>query len=99
MNEEKFIAVKAEIPKSLKLRFFSLLALRGEKFKWWLKNQIEDCLFKEKSMHNISERQATIMKLREICGVYGDNEWDDNMCLQDVLEHHLLSHLQLIYKE
>lgn len=32
-------------------------------------------------------------KLRELCGVYGDNDWADNLNLTDVLEKHLGRHL------
>lgn len=39
------------------------------------------------------ERAEVVAKLREICGEYGDNKWEDDLHLVDVLEKHLLQHL------
>jgi len=40
-----------------------------------------------------SERQEVLLKLREICGVFGDNDWSDDLHFADVLEKHLYRHL------
>ena len=40
------------------------------------------------------ERGATISVLRGLCGEFGDNDWDDNLHLVDVLEKHLEPHLE-----
>ena len=37
----------------------------------------------------ILERRDTVKMLRNICESYGDNEWEDNLHLADVLEKHL----------
>lgn len=42
----------------------------------------------------IKERAGAIAKLREICAAYGDNDWDDNLHLVDILDKHLLNHLE-----
>lgn len=39
------------------------------------------------------ERAETVAKLREICAEHGDNDWDDDLYLPDVLEKHLWNHL------
>ncbi len=31
--------------------------------------------------------------LRVVCAEHGDNEWDDNLALSDVIEKHLARHL------
>ncbi len=41
----------------------------------------------------IKEREQTIAALRRICDEYGDNEWDNNLFLGDILEKHLRRHL------
>lgn len=40
------------------------------------------------------ERAETVRKLREICEIHGDNDWEDNFHLADVLERHLFDHLE-----
>ncbi len=37
----------------------------------------------------IKEREETIAALRRICDEFGDNDWDENLYLPDVLEKHL----------
>jgi hypothetical protein len=37
----------------------------------------------------ISERERTVAILRQICGIWGDNHWPDNLHLADVVEKHL----------
>lgn len=41
-----------------------------------------------------AERVDTILKLREICETYGDNDWPDGLHLADILDKHLLRHLE-----
>lgn len=40
------------------------------------------------------ERAATVAALREVCAAFGDNDWPDNLYLPDVLEKHLVRHLE-----
>ncbi len=42
----------------------------------------------------ILERRDTVAKLREMCDIYGDNDWDDDLHLADVIEAHLCDHLE-----
>ena len=42
----------------------------------------------------IEEREETIIKLREICQDFGDNDWPDDLYLPDIIEKHLYNHLQ-----
>jgi hypothetical protein len=37
----------------------------------------------------VSEREAAIVALREICAEHGDNDWPDNLYLADIIEKHL----------
>ena len=39
------------------------------------------------------ERQAAIAALREVCAVFGDNDWPDDLYLADIIEKHLAPHL------
>lgn len=39
----------------------------------------------------VSEREETIAMLRAICADYGDNDWDDDLHLADIIEKHLYS--------
>lgn len=41
-----------------------------------------------------AERLAIITCLRNLCRMYGDNEWSDNMHLVDIIEKHLFKHFQ-----
>jgi hypothetical protein len=40
------------------------------------------------------ERQETIMKLRDVCSDHGDNDWPDDLHLSDIIEKHLIRHLE-----
>ena len=40
------------------------------------------------------ERAEIVGKLRDICGRFGSNAWEDNENLADVLERHLWDHLE-----
>jgi hypothetical protein len=42
----------------------------------------------------ILEREDAISALRVACSDFGDNDWPDNLNLADVIEKHLLRHLQ-----
>ena len=39
------------------------------------------------------EREGAVAALRRVCEEYGDNEWDENLNLADVVEKHLERHL------
>jgi len=41
----------------------------------------------------IADREDTRSALRSVCEFYGDNEWEDNLSLADVVEKHLGRHL------
>lgn len=41
----------------------------------------------------ILEREAAISQLRDICESLGDNDWDENLHLADILEKHLAKYL------
>jgi hypothetical protein len=41
------------------------------------------------------ERAKAIVALREVCKNYGDNDWPDNLNLADIVNNHLLRHLQV----
>lgn len=41
----------------------------------------------------IIEREAAILALRDVCSTFGDNEWDEDLSLADVVEKHLARHL------
>jgi hypothetical protein len=40
------------------------------------------------------EREEAISVLRRLCGEHGDNDWDDNLSLPDIIEKHLGRHLE-----
>ncbi len=42
----------------------------------------------------IIERQQAVDILRQVCEDHGDNEWPDELHLADVIEKHLLRHLE-----
>lgn len=41
----------------------------------------------------IAERADAIATLRRICDEHGDNDWEDNLHLSDILDKHLHRHL------
>lgn len=41
----------------------------------------------------IKEREEIIAALRDICNDFGDNDWDEELYLPDVIEKHLARHL------
>ncbi len=40
------------------------------------------------------EREEAISTLRRVCGEFGDNDWEDNLSLPDIIEKHLARHLE-----
>jgi hypothetical protein len=42
----------------------------------------------------IKERTETIALLRKLCGMYGDRNWKDNLHLTDIIEKHLIRHME-----
>lgn len=45
------------------------------------------------------EREQTISALRELCAVFGDNDWPEDLNLADVVEKHLGKHLHVLPQE
>lgn len=41
----------------------------------------------------ILEREAAVAQLRILCDDFGDNDWEPNLSLADVIEKHLGRHL------
>jgi len=41
----------------------------------------------------IRERELVIAALRSLCEDFGDNDWDEDLHLADVVEKHLANHL------
>lgn len=41
----------------------------------------------------VNERAEAISQLRSICRDHGDNDWEDNLHLSDIIEKHLARHL------
>lgn len=48
-----------------------------------------------RAMMWVSERTEAIAALRRVCGEYGDNDWDENLHLADIIEKHLGKHLDV----
>ena len=46
-----------------------------------------------KSLRWVSEREGAIAKLREVCSEHGDNDWPNDLQLEDIIEKHLADHL------
>lgn len=42
----------------------------------------------------LAERNATVVKLRAACDEAGDNNWPDNLYLPDIIEKHLMRHIE-----
>lgn len=43
--------------------------------------------------HFLIEREEAISALRRICGEVGDNDWDDDLNMTDIIEKHLGKHI------
>ena len=41
-----------------------------------------------------SEREEAIATLRRVCDRFGDNDWDPWLPLADIIEKHLVRHLE-----
>lgn len=41
----------------------------------------------------LKERADAIAALRSVCGDHGDNNWQDNLYLSDIINKHLADHL------
>lgn len=41
-----------------------------------------------------NERANTIASLRDLCERFGDNEWEDDLNMSDIIEKHLARHLR-----
>lgn len=39
------------------------------------------------------ERTDAVLSLRSLCRDFGDNDWPDDLCIQDVIDKHLANHL------
>jgi hypothetical protein len=69
--------------------------------KWAYTNILMKCLknlginepSEAKRLVWIEERQDAIEILRDLCNEFGDNDWSDDLYLQDIIEKHLAKHL------
>ena len=41
----------------------------------------------------IMERQEAVAALRRVCSRFGDNDWEDDLYLSDIIDKHLARHL------
>ncbi len=46
----------------------------------------------------VLEREATVAALRSVCEEYGDNDWEDELHLADVIEKHLARPLHELHR-
>lgn len=53
----------------------------------------EDDLTEKRVAHLVAAREDVRAALRGICEEYGDNDWEDDLNLADVIEKHLRPHL------
>lgn len=72
--------------------------LRGSKAAW--RQMLARCLQALEIDDSVAskarwllEREEVIVKLRSLCEDFGDNDWDDQENLADVIEKHLARHL------
>lgn len=54
--------------------------------------QLLNCCKKEYNYEK--ERDETILALKNACGIYGDLEWDDSIHLSDIIDKHLVKHIE-----
>ena len=45
----------------------------------------------------VAEREEAIAVLRRACEQFGDNNWAENLSLADIIEKHLVRHLEADY--
>ncbi len=50
--------------------------------------------FESRKVSWIAEREEAILALRDICKNYGDNDWNHNLHLADIIQKHLHRHLE-----
>lgn len=70
--------------------------LEGERAVWGrlLAHALHNLGYRSPSPETwLIEREAVIAVLREACRRFGDNEWDEQEFLRDILEGHLLEYL------
>ena len=71
--------------------------LRGSKTAY--RNMLATCLKHLSDDENIDaarliyERDEAISVLRDLCKYHGDNDWEDNLYLADIIDKHLGRHL------
>ena len=70
--------------------------LQGGRSVW--NSLLRECLRNLKTSEHdqyswITEREAAIAVLRGICDEFGDNDWNENLHLADIIDKHLGKHL------
>lgn len=72
--------------------------IQGSRLVW--RKILKECLlnlgYEENHFPNnawILEREDTIQVLRRVCDKFGDNDWETNLDLSNVIEKHLETHL------
>lgn len=72
--------------------------IQGERRAW--ATMLDDCLKnlgyngdENERIGWITEREEAISVLRRLCADYGDNDWDENLSLADILTKHLEDYL------
>jgi len=69
---------------------------RGSRMAWTLQECLSHLGYKGTEAETsdwIGERELVISSLRSICEEFGDNNWDSNLHLQDIIEKHLADYL------
>jgi len=73
---------------------------RGSRMAWTL--MLQQCLLnlgytgtESENSKWIGERELAISLLREVCGDFGDNDWEPSLNLYDIIEKHLADYLYL----
>lgn len=67
---------------------------RASAFRSLLGGCIRELGQEERDVHGWRlERADTVAALRELCRDYGDNDWQDNLHLGDVINKHLVPYL------
>lgn len=72
--------------------------IRGERMAWlsMLKTCVRELGIGDPAAEGarwISEREQTVQMLRSACEHHGDNDWPESLHLADVVNKHLLRHL------
>lgn len=47
-----------------------------------------------KAARLVAEREAAIATLRQVCEEFGDNDWEPNLHLSDIIDKHLACYLE-----